>query len=319
MDKNSKINRSGNDQHLKTGYIQVTGGKVWYKTVGNNIQATPLLVLHGGPGASHDYLEPLEKFADERPLIFYDQLGCGNSDKPDNTSFWNLERFVDELQQVIHFLALEKVHILGQSWGSSLAVEYYLTKHPQEVNSLILSGPLLSASRWINDQKSYIKQLPGKTRKVILQYEKTGEFDSPEYKDAMMVFYKKHVCRLDNWPDYLSCAFSKLNLSQYEYMWGPSEFTVTGTLKNYERVELLNKIDIPVLFTCGEYDEATPDTTRYYQQNLPDSRLHIFIDASHEHHIEKTDEYLKTVRKFLNSIDNIQKKTVFNENISCNL
>ncbi len=302
MLKNSEITKS--TENVEEGFISVTGGKVWYKIVGKNHPGIPLLILHGGPGASHTYLEPLERLAENRPVIFYDQLGCGNSERPTDTSLWTIERFVEELQQVRNSLGLDQVHLLGQSWGSSLAVEYLLSQNPHGVKSLILSGPLLSTSRWTDDQQKYIEQLPEKTRKAILQCEQTGEYDSPEYQNAMMEFYRKHVCRLENWPEYLNRAFSELNLAQYEYMWGPSEFTVRGSLKNYERVDQLSKIELPVLFTCGEYDEATPATTGYYQENLPGSRLHIFQDASHEHHLEKTEEYLQVVNDFLSDVEN---------------
>jgi proline iminopeptidase len=283
------------------GYIAVPGGRVWYKIVGKKRPGIPLLVIHGGPGASHDYLQPIEDLAKERPVIFYDQLGCGNSDKPDDASLWKTERFVDELQKVIETLGLNKVHLLGQSWGSSLAVEYLLTKKPTAVQSLIMSGPLLSASRWIKDQRTHIEQLSVEVRRAIEKGEKSGQFDSAEYQNAMMVFYKKHVCRLEEWPEYLNDSFAKINQAQYEYMWGPSEFTVTGTLKNYERIEQLHEIKLPVLFTCGEYDEATPATTHLYQQNLPGSQIHIIKNTSHEHHIENPQEYLNILREFIAS------------------
>lgn len=185
-----------------------------------------------------------------------------------------------------------------------MAVEYVLTKQAQGIKSLILSGSLLSASRWIEDQKIYIEELPEDVKKATLRGEESGAYDSDEYQNAMMIFYQKHVCRLDDWLEYLNTAFAKLNLSQYEYMWGPSEFTVTGTLENYEQVDQLHEINLPALFTCGEYDEATPATTRYYQHNLTGSQLHIFKNASHEHHIEKREEYLRVLRKFLNSVEN---------------
>lgn len=304
MTKNVKVTHSKFERNIQEGYITVTGGEIWYKIVGKNKPGIPLLVIHGGPGASHHYLEPIANLADERPVIFYDQLGCGNSDNPKDTSLWNIERFVSELQQLIDSLDLGKVHILGQSWGASLAVEYVLTKQFQGVTSLILSGPLLSASRWIEDQKVYIEELPEDVKKAILHGEESGKYDSDEYQNAMMVFYQKHLCRLDEWPEFLNTALSKMNISQYKYMWGPSEFTVTGILKNYERVDKLHEINLPTLFTCGEYDEATPVTTRYYQEKMPGSQLHIFKDASHEHHIEKTEEYLNVVRKFLHSVEN---------------
>lgn len=299
MNSNFNVRASKNADEIQEGYIPSTGGKIGYKVAGKSKKGIPVLVLHGGPGASHDYLEPLAELADERPVVFYDQLGCGNSDRPDDTSRWTIEWFVDELHQVRKALGMQNVHIIGQSWGTSIAVDYLLAKDPKGVVSLVLSGPLLSASRWMEDQRAYIAELPKEVREIILKCEDAGEFSSPQYQDAMMAYYKIHVCRLNPWPECLNRSFEKLNFSLYEYMWGPSEFTVTGALKNYERVDRLKKISRPVLFTCGFYDEATPATTRHYQKNLPGSELHIFEDASHEHHLEKPQEYLQVVRDFL--------------------
>ena len=285
------------------GYIPVTGGKIWYKIVGANRKNIPLLVLHGGPGAPHDYLEPFEALSDERPVIFYDQLGCGNSDKPGDTSLWTLERFVNELEQVRTYLGLDKMHLHGQSWGTMLAVDFILTKEPKGVVSLILSGPCLSSSRFTSDQKVYLSELPDTLQRIVNESEASGYFGSREYQDAMMAYYKIHVCRLDPWPDCLNRTLEKLGHEVYEQMWGPSEFTVTGTLKGYERVDLLNIISIPTLFTCGRYDEATPSTTEYYHSMLPGSEIVIFEDASHEHHLEKTDEYFEVVRGFIDKTE----------------
>jgi proline iminopeptidase len=285
------------------GYIPVTGGKIWYKIVGANRKNIPLLVLHGGPGAPHDYLEPFEALSDERPVIFYDQLGCGNSDKPGDTSLWTLERFVNELEQVRTYLGLDKMHLHGQSWGTMLAVDFILTKEPKGVVSLILSGPCLSSSRFASDQKVYLSELPDTLQRIVNESEASGYFGSKEYQDAMMAYYKIHVCRLDPWPDCLNRTLEKLGHEVYEQMWGPSEFTVTGMLKGYERVDLLNRISIPTLFTCGRYDEATPSTTEYYHSMLPGSEIVIFEDASHEHHLEKTDEYFEVVRGFMDKTE----------------
>ncbi len=304
MTANTKSNPLAGESSTQEGYVAVSGGKIWYKIVGKNKPGIPLLLIHGGPGASHHYLEPIADLADERPVIFYDQLGCGNSDNPNDTTLWNIERFVSELQQLIHSLDIDKVHMLGQSWGAALAVEYVLTRDTKGVTSLILSGPLISTSRWIEDQRAYIEKLPEDAKKAIIHAEEYGAYESDEYQQAMMVFYQKHLCRLDEWPDYLYTTFEKLNHEQYKYMWGPSEFTITGTLKSYEQADQLHKITLPTLFTCGEYDEATPATTRYYQENLPGSQLHVFKDASHEHHIEKREEYINVVRKFLQSLEN---------------
>lgn len=307
MDSNIDIDVSKTEDEIQEGYIPVTGGNISYKIEGKNKKGVPVLVLHGGPGASHDYLEPLKELADERPVVFYDQLGCGDSDRPDDKSLWTIKRFVDEVDQVRSALGLEKVHIIGQSWGTSVAVDYLLTKHSKGVMSLVLSGPLLSTSRWIEDQKAWIAELPKEIQEIILKCEEEGEFSSAQYQDAIMAFYKIHVCRLDPWPECLNRSLEKMNFSMYEYMWGPSEFTATGILKDYERVERLNEITCPVLFTCGYYDEATPATTEYYQKNTPGSELCVIKDASHEHHLEKPQEYLRALRDFLGRSDKVKR------------
>ena len=195
------------------------------------------------------------------------------------------------------------MHLHGQSWGTMLAVDFILTKGPKGVVSLILSGPCLSSSRFASDHKVHLSELPDTLQRIVNESEASGYFVSKEYQDAMMVYYKIHVCRLDPWPDCLNRTLEKLGHEVYEQMWGPSEFTVTGTLKGYERVDLLKKISIPTLFTCGRYDEATPSTTEYYHSMLPGSEIVIFEDASHEHHLEKTDEYFEVVRGFIDKTE----------------
>lgn len=303
-------------QNTAEGFVNVTGGKVWYRILGAGHEKTPLLIVHGGPGASHAYLKPLEELSMDRPVIFYDQLGCGKSERPEDKSLWTIERFVEELDQLRIALELERVHILGQSWGVALAVEYVLAKSPGGVESLVLSGPLLSTSRWMEDQRANIMHLSEDSRDAIMQSETDGRYDSAEYQEALMEFYKKHVCRLEEWPGYLNEAFADLNMDLYLYMWGPSEFTVTGTLRSYDRVDQLANIEIPTLFTCGEHDEASPATCKYYQNHLPNSKLHILEGASHEHHIEKTEEYLKIVRSFLEDVEkaaNVRQVSVTTE------
>jgi proline iminopeptidase len=286
---------------VREGYIEVRGGRIWYRSVGQGRGGVPLLVLHGGPGIPHDYLEPLEPLGDERPVIFYDQLGCGNSDRPDDPDLWTIERFTDEIDLVRAFLRLDTVHILGQSWGSMLATDYMLTRKPTGVKSLIFSGPCLSVSLWQADQRAYLAQMDQSVREVIARKEAARDTDSPEYQEAVMRFYQRHVCRLDPWPECLNRTLEKFGRQVYETMWGPSEFSVSGPLAGYERAERLREIPAPVLFTCGRHDEATPDTTALYHrmQANPMSEFVVFEDASHVHHLEKTERYLAVARDFL--------------------
>ena len=283
------------------GFVEFQGRNIWFRMDGAHNSGIPLLILHGGPGVPHDYLTPLSALSGDRPVILYDQLGCGNSDKPTDVSLYTLDYFTQELDVIRRALDLKEVHILGQSWGTMLAIHYILTMDPQGVRSLILSAPCLSVTRWHDDQRRYINELPSDVREIIMTSEREGTCDTPEYQEAMMVFYRKHVCRMDPWPECLEKSMEKMAFNVYEHMWGPSEFTITGTLKNYERANDLKNITIPTLFTCGRYDEASPESTTYYQSMLPGSRIVIFEDASHSHHLEQETAYLNTVREFLSS------------------
>jgi len=287
----------------KEGMVDVPGGKVWYRIVGAGTKGIPVLTLHGGPGAPHDYLEPLEDLSNERPVVFYDQLGCGNSDKPNDNSLWTVDRFVEELAVLREFLELDKVHLLGHSWGTALAVEYVATRKPRGIRSMVLSGPFLSGSLWISDTRALLAKLPRETQKAILDGEAAGVFDSPDFQAAMMTFYKKHLCRMDPWPDCINRTLERIAQPVYVYMGGPSEFTMTGTLKDFERTGVLKEICVPVLFTAGQYDEAVPKTARYFHSLLPGSEIHVFKGASHCHHVEKREEYMRVVRDFLARAD----------------
>ncbi|QSZ67168.1 alpha/beta fold hydrolase [Methanofollis aquaemaris] len=280
------------------GFAEVPGGRIKFHVAGAEQSGTPLLVLHGGPGCTWDYLEPLAVLGG-RPVIFYDQLGCGDSDRPADPSLWTLERAVDELAAVREVLGLDRVHILGQSWGTMRAVEYMLTHRPAGVESLVLSAPCLSASRWAADGRRYLQALPEPHRQAILRAEEAGVYDDPTYQEAMTAYYRRHVCRLDPWPECLMRTFERLNTDIYLQMWGPSEFTITGSLRNFERAGRLHEITAPTLFTCGEFDEATPATTAYYHHMMQGSEIAVFKGAAHEHHLENTGEYLAIVRAFL--------------------
>lgn len=284
---------------IKEGYIEVTGGRVWYRIVGADKAGIPLLIMHGGPGVPHDYMETLEVLSDERPVIFYDQLGCGNSERPSDTTLWTVERFVDELAKLRSDLNLHQVHLLGQSWGTMLAVEYLYRKNPNGIVSLTLAAPYLNTEKWVADQNYLVSQLPQHVQDTIAKYEANGDFAAPGYQEAMMVFYNKHVCRLNPWPDCLLKAMEKIGYEVYEYMWGPSEFTMTGTLKDADVTGYLGQLNLPVLYTCGEYDEATPETTAFYKSLTPGAEMHVFENASHEHHLESPDEFNQIIRGFL--------------------
>lgn len=281
------------------GFIAVTGGRIWYRMHGRGQPGLPLLVVHGGPGASHDYLEPLAALADARPVILYDQLGCGRADPCSEPGLWTVERYAAELEQIRQGLGLRQWHVLGQSWGTVLAVEHALSIGVPPPASLVLSGPMLQAARWECDQRRHIAALPSELQQVIRQAEAAGDYDAPAYQNAMLAYYRRYVCRLKEWPDCLERTFAKVNANLYRHMWGPSEFTVTGTLKQYDACGRLSAIACPVMLTCGEHDEASPATTRYFASRIAGAECRVFAGASHEHHLEKPAEYLAVVRDFL--------------------
>ena len=283
------------------GYVDVEGGKVWFQVVGSG-KATPLLLLHGGPGAPSYYLKPLERVAADRPVIFYDQLGAGRSPAPDDQSLWTIERFVDELDQVRTALELDEVHILGHSWGSMLAMDYMLTE-PEGVVSVIFASPALNVTRWTEDAKELLKALPDDTRAVIEHHEDESTTDAPEYQEAVMEFYRMYLSRSDPWPPELVATFEGFNTELYGYMWGPSEFTATGTLRNYNREPDLPKLDLPVLFTAGRYDEATPGTVQHFQSLVPGAEIQFFEKSAHLTMLDEPDTYAEAIRSFLNNAD----------------
>ncbi|NCB45341.1 MAG: alpha/beta fold hydrolase [Clostridia bacterium] len=289
---------------VKENYLSVTGGKIWYKIAGAEKEGTPIILIHGGPGATHDYLEPLEALSDKRPVIFYDQLGCGKSDKPNDSSLWTIERFVEELDLLCKTLNYPEYHILGQSWGGTLAVEHALSGKFKGIKSLILSAPLISSSRWAEDQKAYIDQMPDLMRSTIIRCETEMDFNNREYQEALAEFYNRHLCRIQPLPGPMQKTFEQMNAEMYAYMWGPSEFTVNGTCKDYDSSDRINGIKVPVLFTAGEFDEATPESLRYFSNKIEGSKVIVFEDSSHSHHLEKQEEYISVVRDFLKEVEN---------------
>jgi len=280
------------------GMISVPGGRVWYCIMGANSPGIPLLVLHGGPGAPHDYLENLALLADERPVIFYDQLGCGRSDRPDDPSLWRVERFVAELAKVRQVLGLERINLLGHSWGAMLALAHLLGG-ASGIERLVLSGALVSSSLWMRDQHSLLEDMPAEVRGAVSMAEEQGDFDSPSYQAAMLTYYERHLCRLAPWPECLQRTFAAMGMQVYLTMWGPSEFTCNGSLKSADLAPRLAEIVIPVLFTCGRHDEARPETVAHFSEQVPNARLEIFENASHSHHLEQPDQYLAVVRNFI--------------------
>ncbi len=286
----------------REGMLDVPGGKVWYRMLGEGRPGTPLLALHGGPGGTSCRFEALAPLAADRPVIFYDQLGSGRSERPTDTTLWQLPRFVEEVAEVRRGLGLDSIHLLGSSWGGALAAEYMLAARPSGVASVIFSSPLISTPRWIADADSLRELLPEPVQQALDVHEAAGTIQSPEYAAATDSFYARHVRRLPVTPEPL-CEGVTSNREIYLQMWGPTEFRATGSLRTWSRAEQLGEITVPTLFIAGEYDEAVPATLETFRASMPDARLVVIPEAAHGVIREKTAEYLAAVRAFLSSVD----------------
>jgi proline iminopeptidase len=289
------------------GRIPFGGGETWYRIVGDGEEAgnLPLLCLHGGPGALHDYLEPLSTLAETgRRVVFYDQIGCGMSWLEADASKWTVELFVDEIGAVREALGLDRIHLFGSSWGGMLALEYALTR-PDGLASLVLSSSPASIPVWAKEANRLRGELPVDVQRVLDEHEAAGTLDSPEYQAASKEFYKRHVCRLDPWPDYVLRSFAGLeeHPDVYVTMQGPNEFLITGTLKDWDITDQLGQIGVPTLITAGSHDEFTPRQAETLHKAIPGSELVTFEESSHMQFAEEPERYRQVVSAFLDRVE----------------
>jgi L-proline amide hydrolase len=287
------------------GFIPVGEYRVWYRIVGGGAvhENIPLLTLHGGPGIPHDYILDMAALAsDTRRVIFYDQLGCGRSDQPNNPSLWTIERTVKEIDIVRRALGLEKVHLWGQSFGGLFALEYALSAQPQGLVSLILASSTSSIPLWIAEANRLREALPSDVQATLLRHEQAGTLDDPEYLRATTVFYDRHVIRLKPIPEHVQRAMDQAG-QVYFTMNGPTEFHVIGTIKDWDRTDWLSEIRIPTLITSGLYDESTPHINEVLHKGIAGSEWVLFKESSHMAHVEERELYLSTVKAFIESVE----------------
>lgn len=281
--------------------VDVPGGAVWVRVAGQG-DRTPLVLLHGGPGASSDYLEPLAELGDERRVVLYDQLGGGRSERPEGKYLWTVDRFVRELTAVTKALGLERFHLFGHSWGAALALEY-LRPGDSGAESVIFASPLLSASVWIEDVRELLKGL-SKQSSGRDSSGGTGTTDEAQTHESIKNrFMKAHFCRLDPWPSSIKNTIEATNQTVYETMWGPDELTLTGSLSLYHGTAYLPTLKIPVLFIVGRHDEVRPASVARYAEETHDASVEIIEDASHMGMVEQPEAYLATVRSFLHRVE----------------
>jgi proline iminopeptidase len=289
------------------GYVDVGPGRIWYESAGTGPRT--ILLLHGGPGASSDYLEPLMVLAEDGyRVVRYDQLGSYRSDKPDDLSLWSVPRFAEEVEIVRRELDLGRMHLLGQSWGSFLALEYAF--HYQEhLLSLILYSGAASTAECVAGMNELRSLLPADTIAVMDRYEASGEYGHPDYKAAVDELYRRHLCRIVPHPAPLATSEHRLARPVYESMWGPNEFTCTGTLMGWDRSDRLGEIRVPTLITCGRHDEVVPTCSETMRRGIPGAELVIFKESSHLAHLEEPERYLSVLREFLRRTEAMEART----------
>jgi proline-specific peptidase len=284
---------------VEQGTINSHGGKIWYGICGSKKStATPLITIHGGPGMTHDYLYPLTDLANERQIIFYDQLDTGLSERPNNPENWNISRFLLEIDDLRESLNLQQVSIFGNSWGGTIGAAY-AAKNAAGLEKLILSSPLLNTERWLVDNNVHRENLPPDVLSVMDRCERENQEASQEYQDAVEVFYNRHFCRANPWPDYVMETMNAMNETCYSGMWGPNEFTCNGLLRHYDGLSELRTIKTPTLITCGEFDEATPSSCQSIVSLISEAQYAEFENASHLTFVDSREKYIKTLRLFL--------------------
>ena len=286
------------------GRIPFRGYETWYRAIRpeNGEERVPLLCLHGGPGANWLHMKPYEALADERQVVFYDQLGAGNSAVagPHDASLWTAELYVEEVGAVREALGLERVHVLGHSWGGMLGMQYAATR-PDGLVSLVVQSSPPSVPAWMGELAQLRAELPREVDETLRKHEEAGTFTDPEYEEAVMVFYKRHLCRVDPWPDWLVDCFAILeaNPEVYQHMNGPSEFHVIGTIKDWDVTPQLGRIQVPTLLFCGRHDEVTPASVEAAHRAIPGSEFVVLEESSHMAQAEEPERTIELVRDFL--------------------
>ncbi len=282
--------------------------QTWYRVTGrlDGAERAPVVVLHGGPGATHDYTLRMARLAEQgHPVVHYDQLGCGRSTHlPDRgADFWTVELFLEELDRLLQELGVaQRYHLIGQSWGGMLGAEHAV-RGPEGLLSLVIADSPASMDLWVAEANRLREDLPPDVQQTLLRHEDAGTTDSPEYAEAEKVFYDRHVCRVVPNPDEVTRSFDAIaeDPTVYHTMNGPSEFHVVGTLRDWSVVDRVGRISVPTLLVNGAHDEATPATMQPFMDGIPDVRWHTFPSSSHMPHVEEEDSFLSVVGDFLRS------------------
>jgi proline-specific peptidase len=283
----------------REGWAPFQGHRTWYRVVGElDGGRDPLLCLHGGPGSTHHYFAPLERLAtDGRAVVVYDQLGCGRSDRPADVT-WSVDLFRDEVQAVRDALGLERIHLLGTSWGGMLALEHALAR-TGELTSLVLSSTLASTAHWAEEVAKLRDAMPPDVVDAFARHDREGTYDDPEYEAADAEFSARHFYRGGGEPPEIQWMRAERSKEVYGAMVGPNEWTITGVLRGWDVTGRLAEIDVPTLVIRGAHDLCTPPIAETLVRGIRGTRLVVFEDSSHTPVLEETERYLQVVGDFL--------------------
>lgn len=298
------------DTNATEGYLPFRDYRTWYRITGTlDSQRLPLVVAHGGPGCTHDYVDSFKHISDldGRAVIHYDQLGNGNSTRlPDKgPDFWTVELFLEELDALLAHLGIkDRYAFLGQSWGGMLGAEHAV-RRPAGLKALVIANSPANMKTWVEEANRLRRELPQDVQDTLTRHEAAGTLTDPEYIAASRVFYDRHVCRVVPWPPEVARTFAIMDEDNtvYRNMNGPTEFHVIGTMKDWTIEDRLPLIEAPTLLISGRYDEATPEVVRPYVERVPGCEWIVFEQSSHMPHVEEQEACLKAVSDFLKRFD----------------
>ena len=288
------------DGHTRILTLQ-NGYHVWTRQVGRG--PTPVLLLHGGPGATHEYLENLADYIplDEFTLYYYDQLGSFHSDQPDDFGLWTVERFRNEVNEVRQSLGLERFILYGQSWGGMLAQEYALC-YPEQLQGVVISNMVASIQDYVRYLSVLRQQLPPALQEEMAAFERAEDYFNPRYLEIMDLLYRRHLCRLSEWPAAVNRSLARMAYDVYGTMQGPNEFLVTGTFKNWDRWEDLHRIQVPTLLLVGAHDTMDPESVKDMGRRIPNAETVVCPSGSHLAMWDDPDHYFPPLIRFLRRV-----------------
>ena len=292
---------------IREGYMTYLEYKTDYLVVGKNTgNKKPLVLLHGGPGSTHNYFEVLDRIAEEdgRQLVMYDQIGCGNSYVENRPDLWNSKVWIEELIELRKHLGLDEIHLLGQSWGGMQTLEYVCNYKPEGLKSIILSSTLPASWLWAEEAQRMIAQMPQDMQDAIKKATESGDYSSPEYQAAEAEYMRQHCAGevTENDPECLRRP-KKAGRESYVVGWGPNEFTPLGTLKDYDVIDQLGDIKEPALIINGGNDLCTPYVAKFMYDRIPNSEWELFRTCRHMCFVEDNDHYVEVLKKWMNKND----------------